>query len=303
MKRNVVIAGVLMFAASCAFAGRAIEAKPPTPWSRWTEINGATVHYLDTAPDSDLPALLVLPGFLGSTATFLEMTDTLSREMRVVIPDLPGFGWSEAPSGGCTMGDQIAFVRAFADLLDIGPVHLAGSSLGANIALRFAVANPRLVKSLVLLSPFGLLAQRAVVSRLERLDPLLPLATLFVNRRLLAREMEKQVRDPSELTCDILESFRRPFRSAAGRRVVVAVSRNILYGSFFDEYLPLVPHPTLVLAGSEDAYRSRDMLGVLESRIPSCTTRCLEGCRHCIHLDAPADVAELIARFCAAAEP
>jgi pimeloyl-ACP methyl ester carboxylesterase len=44
--------------------------------------------------------LLVLPGFLGSTVTFLEMTDALSREMRVVIPDLPGFGWSEAPPGG-----------------------------------------------------------------------------------------------------------------------------------------------------------------------------------------------------------
>jgi pimeloyl-ACP methyl ester carboxylesterase len=154
--------------------------------------------------------LLVLPGFLGSTVTFLEMTDALSREMRVVIPDLPGFGWSEAPPGGCAMSDRIAFVRAFTDLLDLGPVHLAGSSLGANIALRFTVANPHLVKSLVLLSLFGLQAQREVVSRLERLDPLLPLATLFVGRRLLAREMEKQVRGPSKLTRDILESFRPP---------------------------------------------------------------------------------------------
>jgi pimeloyl-ACP methyl ester carboxylesterase len=108
------------------------------------------------------------------------------------------------------MSDRIAFVRAFTDLLDMGPVHLAGSSLGANIALRFTVANPHLVKSLVLLSPFGLQAQREVVSRLERLDPLLPLATLFVGRRLLAREMEKQVRGPSKLTRDILESFRPP---------------------------------------------------------------------------------------------
>lgn len=303
MKCRAFIAGVVLLAAVGAFAGRAGKAQAPTPWSRWTEVNGAVVHYLDTAPDSDLHVLLVLPGFLGSTATFLEMTAALSGELRVVIPDLPGFGWSEAPSGGCSMDDQIAFVRAFADLLDTGPVHLAGSSLGANIALRFAVANPRLVKSLVLLSPFGLQAQRGVVSRLERLDPMLPLATLFVGRRLLAREMAKQVRDPSELTAEILESFRRPFRSAGGRRVVVAVSRNILYGSFFDEYLPLVPHPTLVLAGTEDRYRSQDMLGVLESRIPSCTTRRLEGCRHIVQLDAPAEVAALVARFCAAIDP
>ena len=196
------IAGFLLLAAAGAFAARAGDAGPPTPWSRWTAVNGAVVHYIDTAPDSDLPVLLVLPGFLGSTATFLEMTAALGGGLRVVIPDLPGFGWSGAPPGGCTMDDQIAFVRSFADLLDIGPVHLAGSSLGANIALRFAVANPRLVTSLVLLSPFGMQAQRGVVSRLERLDPMLPLATLFVSRRLLAREMAKQVRDPSELTVD-----------------------------------------------------------------------------------------------------
>jgi pimeloyl-ACP methyl ester carboxylesterase len=303
MKCRAFIAGVLLLAAAGAFAGRAGDAGPPTPWSRWTEVNGAVVHYLDTAPDSDLPVLLVLPGFLGSTATFLEMAAALGGELRVVIPDLPGFGWSEAPPGGCTMDEQIAFVRAFADLLEIGPVHLAGSSLGANIALRFAVANPRLVKSLVLLSPFGLQAQHDVVSRLERLDPMLPLAALFVGRRLLAREMAKQVRDPSELTAEILESFRRPFRSAGGRRVVVEVSRNILFGSFFDEYLPLVPQPTLVLAGTEDGYRSQDMLGMLESRIPSCTTQRLEGCRHIVQLDAPAEVAALIARFCAAIDP
>ncbi len=61
------------------------------------------------------------------------------------------------------------------------------------------------------------------------------------------------------------------------------VSRNILYGSFFDDYLPLVPQQTLVL----------------QSRIPSCATRRREGCRHIVQLDAPAEVAGLIARFCA----
>jgi pimeloyl-ACP methyl ester carboxylesterase len=81
---------------------------------------------------------------------------------------------------------------------------------------------------------------------------------------------------------------------------VIAVSRNILYGSFFDEYLPLVQKPTLVLAGCEDAYRSQDALSVLESRIPSCTTLRLEGCRHIVQLDAPAEVADRIVRFCAA---
>jgi pimeloyl-ACP methyl ester carboxylesterase len=303
MKKNLLIAGVLLLAAVRAFTGPCRETEEPSPWSCWTEIDGTRVHYVDTAPGSDLPVLLILPGFLGSTVTFQPVTDILSRSLRVVIPDLPGFGWSEAPSGGCTMEDRLAFVRAFADLLDLGPIHLAGSSQGANIAVQYAVANPESVRSLVLLSPFGLQEQREAVSRIERLGPLLPLGTLFFNRHALERELKKQVRDPSELTGDILDSFYRPFRTAGGRRVVVAVSRHILFGSFFDECLPLLPQPTLVLAGAEDAYRSQEILGVLESRIPSCTAMCLEGCRHLIQLDAPAEVAELILRFCITGEP
>jgi pimeloyl-ACP methyl ester carboxylesterase len=65
------------------------NAEPPTPSSRWAEVNGAVVHCLDTAPESDFLVLLVLPGFLGSTATFLEMAAALSGELRAVIPDLP----------------------------------------------------------------------------------------------------------------------------------------------------------------------------------------------------------------------
>jgi len=84
MKCRAFIAGVLLLAAAGAFAGRAGDAGPPTPWSRWTEVNGAVVHYIDTAPDSDLPVLLVLPGFLGSTATFLEMAAALGGTLTAI---------------------------------------------------------------------------------------------------------------------------------------------------------------------------------------------------------------------------
>jgi pimeloyl-ACP methyl ester carboxylesterase len=301
--KNVILAGVLLLVAAGAPARPAGEAAPPTPWSSWTEIDGTRVHYLDTAPESDLPVLLVLPGFLGSTLAFQPVVELLRGDLRVVIPDLPGFGWSEAPSGGCTMDDRLAFVRAFVERLGVGSMNLAGSSMGANIAVRYAVADAERVRRLVLLSPFGLEEQRPAVSRLERLDEWLPLGTRLMCRRTLRRELAKQVRDASELVPDIVESFFRPFRTAAGRRVVVEVSRHILYGSFFDDCLPLIAQPTLVVAGSVDPCESQEVLDTLESRIPACSARRLEGCRHMIHLDAPAEVAELVSRFCTAATP
>jgi len=302
MKWKIVVL-CLLVAAVIASARPAAEEPPPTPWSRWTEIGGLRVHYADTAPGSDLPVLLILPGFLGSAVSFEALAGILGGELRVVIPDLPGFGWSEAPSDDGAVDDRLAFVRAFAERLDLPPLCLAGSSMGANIAVRFAVEHPLMVRRLVLLSPFGLEAQRGVVARMERYDALLPLASLFVSRSRLERELAKQVRDPRELSREIVDSFQRPFRTLEGRRVVVEVSRSILFDGYLDGHLPLVTQPTLALAGSEDAYRCAEILGALERGMPSCTTLRLEGCRHMLQLDAPAEVAEIVGRFCLGAEP
>jgi len=301
-KRNVLALCVLLAAAG-AWAGSCAESAPPTPWSRWTTIGGSRVHYADTAPGSDLPVLLILPGFLGSAAAFEAVVEILSRDMRVVIPDLPGFGWSEAPVGGCAVVDRLEFVEAFTDALDLGPVFLAGSSQGAILAVRYAVEHAREVRRLVLLSPFGLEAQRPVVSRMERYDGMLPLLVLLACRRILEQELAKQVRDRGELTEKIVASYRRPFRTLDGRRVVVEVSRSLLFEGFLDGCLPQVTQPTLALAGTEDAFRCAEILGALQRGIPSCTTRRLEGCRHILQLDAPAEVAELVGRFCLAGEP
>ena len=253
MRRTVLATLFVIVIATAPLAGRPeAEAPLPTPWSHWTEIGGSAVHYVDTAPGSDHPVLLLLPGFLGSTEMFVPLVGELDDCLRVVVVDLPGFGWSAPPRGGCAMEDRLAFVHAFVDRLALGPFVLAGSSLGANIAIHFAIEEPHRVRRLVLLSPFGMAVQHGAVERLERLEPLFPLVSLFVSRAFLARELEDHVRDPRELTPAIIDSYHRPFRTAAGHRVVVEVTRRILCGCTFDDCLPLVRQHVLVIAGTDD---------------------------------------------------
>jgi pimeloyl-ACP methyl ester carboxylesterase len=299
--RKPVLLLYALLSCSCLSARFEAGTPPPlpTPWSCWTEIDAAAVHYVDTAPGENLPVFLLLPGFLGSAEMFLPLAAELAGSLRVVVVDLPGFGWSAPPAGGCTMEDRLAFVRAFIDRLDPGTFVLGGSSLGANIAIRFAISNPSRVRRLVLLSPFGMKRQRGAVRRLERLSLLLPLASRRLGRAALVRELARQVRDPAELTEAIVDNFHRPFRSAGGRRVVAEVARRILLTCHFDDVLCMVPQPTLVLAGSEDVFGSQDIIGDLERGMPDCTAVCLDGCRHFIQLDATAEVAEIILRFCA----
>jgi pimeloyl-ACP methyl ester carboxylesterase len=64
----------------------------------------------------------------------------LAGEFEVIAVDLPGFGESQPLADGASP-DPVALARVLADLLDargVGAAHLAGSSLGAWIALELA---------------------------------------------------------------------------------------------------------------------------------------------------------------------
>lgn len=61
-------------------------------------INGQRWRYVDTQPDGDKPVAVLLHGFtLGSSLlTYAPLVASLQPDYRVIVPDLPGFGGSDA---------------------------------------------------------------------------------------------------------------------------------------------------------------------------------------------------------------
>ena len=85
------------------------------------------------------PPLLLLHGFGHNRRAWLPVLDRLAEERDVITVDLPGMGESPWPSGPRFGWDAVvAHVGAFVDSLDIGPVHIAGNSLGGLVALELA---------------------------------------------------------------------------------------------------------------------------------------------------------------------
>ena len=79
--------------------------------------------------------------------------DSLARDLRVAAFDARGTGWSSRAHGVCaTTKEAAADVLALAAALFGGRVHLVGHALGAAVALEVALAGPRLVASLTLIS-------------------------------------------------------------------------------------------------------------------------------------------------------
>ena len=102
------------------------------------------------------PPMLLLhgPGEFGGT--WLPVLDELARTHRVIAPDLPGHGSSDAPDGGIDPAFLTVWLR---DLIEAtcptAPV-LVGRGVGGAIGAEFAAAHPDRITGLVLVDTMGL---------------------------------------------------------------------------------------------------------------------------------------------------
>jgi pimeloyl-ACP methyl ester carboxylesterase len=100
----------------------------------------------------DGPPVVLLHGQGGWAGMWLPVVPELSRAHRVVAPDLPGLGASQAPDGP---PDAVGVLRWLDELIERtcqAPPALVGASLGGSIAARFAIARPQRLSRLVLVS-------------------------------------------------------------------------------------------------------------------------------------------------------
>src|SRR5690242_1543029 len=76
----------------------------------YAAVEGNRIFYRDAGSKS-APAILLLHGFPSSSHMFRNLIPALATSYRVIAPDLPGFGFSDAP-------DRARFHYTFERLAD-----------------------------------------------------------------------------------------------------------------------------------------------------------------------------------------
>lgn len=118
-----------------------------------TTIDEVPIAYLEGG-DGDV--VLLLHGFTASKDHWTRVSRFLTPHVRVIAPDLPGFGESGLVEGGDYSVDaQAERLRRFVADQGLTRFHLGGSSTGGNIAGVFAARYPEMVESLWLVAPLG----------------------------------------------------------------------------------------------------------------------------------------------------
>jgi len=118
---------------------------------RAADVDGLKVFYRDAGPP-DAPAILLLHGFPSSSRMWQPLLDRLVGPFRLVAPDYPGFGHSDAPSQtefAYTFDHLAAVIGRFTEVLGLRRYTLVVQDYGGPVGFRLAIAHPERLEALI----------------------------------------------------------------------------------------------------------------------------------------------------------
>ncbi|HET7358608.1 MAG TPA: alpha/beta fold hydrolase [Rhodanobacteraceae bacterium] len=115
------------------------------------------------------PAIVLLHDYGADKSTWLPVAKQLTRNFRVIVPDLPGWGESSRqPGADYGIDAQAERLAAFVHALNLPRMMLVGHGMGGAIAGVYAAAHPDRVAGLVLIDSAGLKAKDNAFTRAAR---------------------------------------------------------------------------------------------------------------------------------------
>jgi pimeloyl-ACP methyl ester carboxylesterase len=118
---------------------------------RTVTVDGHRVFYRD-AGEPTHPALLLLHGFPSSSHMFRNLIPLLADRYHIVAPDLPGFGFSDAPDRAAfhyTFDNLARAIEGFVDQVGLERYAIYVFDYGAPVGFRFALARPERVTAII----------------------------------------------------------------------------------------------------------------------------------------------------------
>jgi len=238
-------------------------------------VDGFRLFYRSFGPDAGVPTVLGLHGGPGASHDYLRPLADLTRfGYRVVLFDQLGCGRSEVPDDRAlfSLEHHVQETEGVRTALDLGRVHLVGSSYGGLLALAVALAHPEALRSLTTIG--GLASVPLAQAEMGRLRRELPPQT----QRTLDRCEANGTTSHPEYAAAAMEFYRRhlcrldpwpaemvhsleattshpvyPYMNGPSEFTITGTIRDIDLSA----ELPRIRMPTLVLGGRYDEVTPR----------------------------------------------
>lgn len=274
---------------------------PHSDYSHFADIDGVRLHYQEKGAGTPL---VLIHGYTSSTYSWKDAFEPLSKSYHLIVVDLKGFGFSGKPDGDYSRRAQATLVTHLLEHLNIEKAWLCGSSMGGEVALNVALANPERVAGLILIDSAGV-----EVPGKESLAPsylMIPvvgriLVALSLTRDKLVRQgLKKSFYDQTKVTDDRVANYYRPLKTRNGQ--LGALRAHTQWSLFpVESELGKINVPTLILWGDHDQLIPLAAGRKLNSLIKNSQLVIFNNCGHLPQEEMPIRTIDEMTKFIAAA--
>jgi 3-oxoadipate enol-lactonase len=262
-----------------------------------TRVNGIDLYYeiQRSGIQGSGDPLLLIAGFACDHTIWALVLPALAARYRVITFDNRGIGQSSGSETVTSIRQMAEDSVALLDVIGLGPVHVAGHSMGGLIAQELALAHPQRVQSLSLLSTCARIDERgkAITDSWAELPRLVDAATM--NRLLLPWMYTRAFyAKPGAIERVIDRILAYPFPPTAEviSRQCQALGKFQPSGELGD-----FNGPTGVFVGREDILTPVRLSEQLAKNIPNAELVILEETGHGMLIESPKQVADALLAF------
>jgi pimeloyl-ACP methyl ester carboxylesterase len=281
---------------------------------------GSTTRYWDYGDADATTTIVMVHGFRGDHHGLEPVVAQLgvsgrfdtahaTRGIRMISPDLPGFGQSDPLEGiHHDIEGYARWLRAFvAGLALTGRVVILGHSFGSIVVAASLADSALHPDGVILVNPIAapaLRGPRGILTRLAVfyywLSAVLPerLGFALLRNRVIVRVMSVAMAKTTDkgLRRWIHNQHDRYFSAFSDRRVVLEAFRASV-GNDVSEFAARIPEPTLLIAAEKDDITPVAAQEKLVTLFSDATLHVIPAVGHLIHYEVPEQAAEHIAGF------
>jgi len=267
--------------------------------SKFTEIDGMQVHYRDEG--KGFPIVLV-HGTASSLHTWNDWTKSLTKNYRVIRMDLPAFGIT-GPNANAdySVKSYTNFLHQFLTKLKVDKFHLAGNSLGGNIAWNYAAEYPNKVEKLILVDASGLPTNKPqpAIFKMAK-TPVLNSLFLYVTPKFfIKKNMSEVYANESKITDKLVTRYHKMALRDGNRQAFIDRAKTDFKLGEKANYdkLKSIKTPTLLIWGAKDNWIPLNNGKRMDSIMQNSKLVVLENSGHVPMEENPAESLEILKTF------
>jgi len=251
-------------------------------YSNFIEIDGMQVHY--RIEGEGFPIVLI-HGTASSLHTWDAWTKELKKTNTIIRMDLPAFGLTGPnKTADYSIKSYTTFLDQFLNEIAIDSFHLAGNSLGGNIAWNYAAEHPNKVDKLILLDASGLPTNKAqpAVFKMAKMPVISNLFLYVTPKFFINKNMQEVYADDTKITDNLVSRYHKMALREGNRQAFIDRARmDFKLGSKANiDKLKSIQNSTLLIWGAQDNWIPLDNGKLMNSVMQNSKLVVLESSGH-----------------------